>query len=380
MKNCLWCGKEVNKNRKYCSEKCRANYRKSQSKLICANCGKEVFKLKKKSVKHIFCNHKCQIEFRYKEENLKKDICIICGNEFYKKNSKHVVCSKKCSDRLQKEKKESIYREYTCDNCGKVFSVNYVKKGKHVFCDHKCSIDYASKEGRDNRKCVVCGKDFSCIKHEKTKTCSKECRDKYRSITFVGENSLTYKHDIPRSERYTFCKRCGKEFSTPPRGKGKKSQYCSRKCAKISMPNTLTKPHIKICDMLLKNNIEYEIEYEVDKYALDISVLNNSYFIEVMGAFWHTDVRNYDSPKWNKQIHIIEKDRRKKETVFLKTGINILYIWEDDINKNPVLCEELILEYINKNGNLKNYHSMNYSVENGKLQLNQNLLFPFFEQ
>ena len=41
------------------------------------------------------------------------------------------------------------------------------------------------------------------------------------------------------------------------------------------------------------------------------------------------------------------------------------------------LCEKLIIKYIQESGKLNNYHSFNYELENGNLQLKQNLVVPY---
>lgn len=54
------------------------------------------------------------------------------------------------------------------------------------------------------------------------------------------------------------------------------------------------------------------------------------------------------------------------------------YIFGNRIYNNTLLCEKLILEYIKRNGNLENYHSFNYYLdENGELILRDNLIVPY---
>ena len=60
------------------------------------------------------------------------------------------------------------------------------------------------------------------------------------------------------------------------------------------------------------------------------------------------------------QQRTILKDKQKKTYILNHNNINILYLWETDINKNPELCELLILEYIKNHGHLEHYHSFNW--------------------
>ena len=63
------------------------------------------------------------------------------------------------------------------------------------------------------------------------------------------------------------------------------------------------------------------------------------------------------------------KDKRKHTFIKNKYGIEVLYLWETDVNENLELCKELIKLYIKNNGILENYHSFNYVLNNGKLEV-----------
>jgi len=348
---------------------------------VCDFCGKKSYsKHKKSNSKNHFCSKTCELYFRYKEKNLELAKCIICNKYFYKKFKTHLTCSKECKDINSKNIRDSKRYDYVCDMCDKDFEVNYKKKGKNVFCSHECSVVFNSKNHREIRNCIICGKEFESLKHENKKTCSFECMGKHRSITFVGKDSPTYNHDITDEERYINCAGCGEIFYSQPRGNIKnKQKYCSRRCALVNMITTLTIPHAKVCDILLENVINFEIEYPIGKYSLDVFI-TDKLAIEVMGAYWHCDIRNYEKPKNEKQEKNILKDKLKKEFIFKEIGCNVLYLWEDDINKNSILCENIINKYVENNGVLNNYHSINYNYENNVLNLNDNILVPFFEK
>ena len=44
-------------------------------------------------------------------------------------------------------------------------------------------------------------------------------------------------------------------------------------------------------------------------------------------------------------------------------GIEILYLWEHDLMNNVDKCFRLVMEYIDNNGVLQNYHSFNYESD-----------------
>ena len=72
--------------------------------------------------------------------------------------------------------------EFVCENCGEKY-IGY-KNGSNRFCSGKCKAQYRRKSGVDNVKriCVVCNKEFECNKYYDTKTCSKKCGYKLRTL------------------------------------------------------------------------------------------------------------------------------------------------------------------------------------------------------
>ena len=385
MSICNFCGIEFTKisNKKYCSVDCRNKARNKRDsnkfELVCKNCNKEYSgsRYSKKSINN-FCSKNCQLEYRYKKENLQLSNCKICGIEFYQKHSNHITCSIECRNKMIKIKKENSPFCYTCENCGNSFSTPDKRQGNHIFCSHECSTIFFAKQSKVEVECPNCGKFFERAGNRKRIIfCSPKCGHEHRSKTYFGKNSPTYNHDIPDADRIAKCQKCGKTFDIKLRKK--KPKFCSKKCKIASMNTSLTKPHIKICDILCEMNLKFEIEYSINGFLLDVYI-SDDIMIEIMGKYWHCDIRNYNEPKNEKQIKNIDKDKRKKESVFNKTGGYILYLWEDDINMRPDLCKKLIEKYVRSNGKLKNYHSMNYFLNNNLLKLNDNVLVPFFEQ
>ena len=78
------------------------------------------------------------------------------------------------------------------------------------------------------------------------------------------------------------------------------------------------------------------------------------------------------------QYERIPKDKAKHTYVKNHFDIEILYIWEYDTYSDLEKCEKLILEYIKRNGDLENYHSFNYYLdENGGLKFRDSLIIPY---
>ena len=137
---------------------------------------------------------------------------------------------------------------------------------------------------------------------------------------------------------------------------------------------TLTKPQIIVNEMLDELGIEYENEYQCKYYAIDNYLTNYNLMIEVNGDYWHSSPIKYQYHQLNKmQIENIRKDKSKHTYIKRYRGIEVLYLWETDILNNPNLCKKLIMEYIQKNGVLDNYHSFNFCLKNDVICLNEHI-------
>ncbi|HBA03773.1 MAG TPA: hypothetical protein DCW51_07405, partial [Clostridium sp.] len=88
-----------------------------------------------------------------------------------------------------------------------------------------------------------------------------------------------------------------------------------------------------------------------------------------MGTYWHTDPRKYKTINYDMQVDRIRRDKAKHSYFVNNKGIEILYLWEEDILNNTQLCGTLIREYIKNKGKLENYQSFNYTTSQNKIKL-----------
>ena len=81
-----------------------------------------------------------------------------------------------------------------------------------------------------------------------------------------------------------------------------------------------------------------------------------------------------------KKVKLINDILSPIKDEYIKKYFNheILYLWEDDIYNNLLLCKRLIQKYISTNGILENYHSFNYHLENDSIVLNSSIILPYF--
>lgn len=304
--------------------------------------------------------------------------CKECRNEFNKKHKRHLFCSDYCKHKFQNRNIEKVI--VTCSNCGEKLERNKYLIGKqdNFFCDKNCESRFREKEANDIRFCETCGKEFKCKKGDKLRFCSVGCQGIWQSKYRSGKNHPSYNHSVPDEMRVKNCEHCGKEIICEP-AEFDKTKFCSKSCMLKGMKFSMTSPHILICDILNSLLIEYETEYRLGRYSFDCFVKTNELAIEIMGTYFHCDVRFYNKSINELQENSLRRDYNKKKLAE-ENNIQILYLWEHDINNNIKLCEKLILKFVKKNGFLDNYHSMNYSLNRGILCLNKKILIPYFEK
>lgn len=192
VKKCLCCGKEFKvfpseyNTKKYCGRECKYKHlgqiRRKRIIVNCANCGKEKETWPSKEKEHNFCNKKCMGEY-YSKVGTEKCICFQCGKEFIRE--KHKIKSDK------------------------------------QFCSNKCSSSYNNSKNKKRIiiKCDYCNKDIErrpCEINREGRTlnfCNKECKGKYDSEYFSGENNPNWKggHDEYRGENWERQRRSARE-------------------------------------------------------------------------------------------------------------------------------------------------------------------------
>ena len=274
-----------------------------------------------------------------------------------------------------------------CENCGKEFQ-DY-KSNHRRFCCVDCKNNYQSKQCDyyKVKKCKGCGKEFR-PKENRTQFCGFDCYYNY-----IRRNSYT---KVPRK-----CKYCGNTFYQ----NHYKQQFCSKDCAykwysefkqteeqiqlqtdKVlnaicngHIKKAYTKPHVIIDELLDSVNINHIDEYNIKYYSVDIYLPDNNLMIEIMGDYWHTNpTTKYKECKSIPQQKTVTRDKRKHTYVQRYYGIEILYLWENDINNNIELCNALINLYINEDGILKDYNSYNYELINNEIKLKDDIVQPMF--
>ena len=268
-----------------------------------------------------------------------------------------------------------------CENCGK--EIEYKPRAylvsKYHYCSHECYFEdkpnktLKGKENPDYNRidvsCSNCGKPMSIIPYRYKKTnslgesnnfCSKECLAEYRHIHYSGVNAPCYNRTWTEQEK-------------------EKLRIFQLKNS-VDLERLNTKPQIIIDSILDDLGVKYKREAIFDYYAVDNYLVDYNGIIEVMGDYWHSNPLRYNDNNYTlnevqaKQLH---RDKIKYSYIKNHYQIPILYIWETDIKRNVDMCQLLIKEYISSNCILFNYHSFNWSIIDGVLQLNNDLITPY---
>lgn len=269
---------------------------------------------------------------------------------------------------------QKIKIKVCCKECGKELIVrpSQYKKQKYFHCDehikHKPSGIHSPFYNQIEVMCTNCGGLYSVIPYDYNKTnkfgdnhnfCSQECYWQYRSKYYTKDK----------------CPMFGAHHSEENRNK--QGERILRTISSGLMPQTMSKPHMKIYNLLLEHKIEVENEHIEKYHSIDIFLTEYNLMIEIMGDYWHANPLKYNiNNLTTQQKKSIKQDKSKYTYVKKYHNINILYLWEKDINHNIDLCWNLIYEYINNNGLLDNYHSFNYHLCDNVLTINDVLVTP----
>lgn len=268
-----------------------------------------------------------------------------------------------------------------CKECGNPIEVilSVYEKNENLFCNYQCYWKfkkehalhgkYNGQYSRIKTNCTNCNKEIEVIPYDYNKKnlygdnhnfCSQKCYWEYRSKYYIGEKSVTSNRIITDEERE-------KMRITVLKNLGKADRLNS-------------KIQLSVNDILDKNNIKYDREHIVKYYSIDNYLIEYDLIIEVMGDYWHTSPLKYGKDKYlinNMQRRGITRDKQKYSYIKNHLNIEILYLWERDIEKQLDKCEALILKYVHENGILQDYNSFNYSFVNNHLILNENIIIPY---
>ena len=263
--------------------------------------------------------------------------------------------------------------EFQCDNCNKIFTKKKDKGSINKFCSRICYYEWL--------------------------------KINYRPFPVTsGSAHPSYHHDVNHE---AICEWCGKNYHIRAyRSKKGTSRFCSINCRREwyaevwsqkkswklnrrefalnqlknkSMNKVNSAPQKIINDLLYEKSIKYRNVEIIGSFSFDNYLFEHDLIIEVMGTYFHCDIRKFKEINYKNQLTRIKMDKIKHSFILSNYHTEILYLWEKDIMKNLKLCSLLINKYLENNGQIDNYHSINYEIIKNKLCLKNEIIFPYME-
>lgn len=413
--NCSNCDTEIERTENgvekfenhFCSKACSDEFSKGR------------INVKNRKGQNVNCYNCCK-EFYLADYRIKSQERYFCGNECRKIWLKSEEFSQLISQ-VERDKVERI--KVICHTCSIEFDKlpSDMRSEKH-FCSDVCrnvffiSINPNPKKDKIKVNCEQCQKNLevheSIANSNKWHFCSRECYATYRSEKLIGDKVYNYQNIIVN------CDNCGDETKvTQYQLENRKNVFCCQGCyyefrskyyirenhpqfgvektpeqiermriitanriANGDFPQTNTSIQTKTRELVRHLKYSFEEEIQFKYYVLDFYHKESNLAIEVMGDYWHVNPLRFT--EYNSLHDIQKKDvkRDKSKKTYLKKyyNINVLYLWEYDINNRIDVCEELIKCYYNSNGILADYNSFNYEIIKGELKLKEQIIQPYF--
>lgn len=254
--------------------------------------------------------------------------------------------------------------EYECEYCGsKVLTTIYkYTHSKHRFCNDKCMKGWQSVIWKGSKSPKYTSVEVKCDCCDKSFIQKKSAYDRCKSFHYCSEpcKRQHYAEVVSQTDEWR-----------------ESNRLVALNNLKNGVYSTNTDIQIIINNLLNDLNIEYQNEFIINPFSLDIYLEEYNLSIEVNGDYWHCNRTIYDKIIYNTQTYRIKSDYMKNRMVGEILNHKILWLWEKDIKNNIELCKKLILLYINNKGELLNYNSFNYYLENDEIKLKSKKIIPY---
>jgi len=298
------------------------------------------------------------------------------------------------------KQKTGIY--INCEFCGKLVykTKTEYNRQKHHFCSNRCQFLKKRNDTYEHRKCEICGNDIYVSKKSTQRFCSEDCQHAwqkkntgfknpkfqggYKVCPICGDTFLLGKYRYENGRQHFCSDNCrrvwyGSVWSQSKERKEESRRRAANQLSAISA-KTQTKPQIMVNNLLEGMGIEYRNEENFEYYSIDNYLPEQNLIIEVMGDYWHCSPIKYSIPCNDIQRKNIRRDKAKHSYIKNRYNIEILYLWEQDINNDINKCSKLISAYLCSKGTLPNFHSFNYEIVDENISLNKQITTPFQEK
>lgn len=279
-KKCLECKKDffveiksgsggtASLRRKYCSDKCKREYKFKNGKnnlitVLCEICKKQIKKFPSLVKEKNYCSRKCQNLALNGIQQISQKKCLICKKEYSYiftsiNGKKRKYCSYECSKKVQRPK---TGQNLNCLNCSKEFYCKKYQLNIRKYCSDSCQYESQSKgikkiptNGRTGYR-----KDLPDDQYFKSSFEADYAR-------YLIHNSILYEY-----EKYTFKTVIDdkEKFYTPDFYLPKEDKFIELKGSKT---RSKYNKNLDCVEYLKNNNKNIDIIYMVDfyKYLKDL--------------------------------------------------------------------------------------------------------------
>ena len=163
-----------------------------------------------------------------------------------------------------------------------------------------------------------------------------------KSGPFQKPRSKTVKKRITKKTEETKDKRLPRALNPKPKRRGPRPHKQEYGTSKLEQRFAR--------DFLDKLGIEYKYQFKAESIGryYDFRGMPKGAIIEVQGSYWHGDKRLYEEEDLNRtQKKNIKVDEIKRRWCS-QNGIKLIYVWEEDINKDPEGVMDMLRRELDK--------------------------------
>jgi len=107
---------------------------------------------------------------------------------------------------------------------------------------------------------------------------------------------------------------------------------------KAGLPDS--KLEVTFQNLLKELNIPFQCQFQLDYKFYDFKIKGKKILIEVDGDYWHCNPKKYPDGPINKKQQFAIKNDKFKNLLAKKSGYTLIRVWEEDINKRPLVVLE----------------------------------------
>ena len=240
-----------------------------------------------------------------------------------------------------------------CGTCNKKSNICFKKNGATGFFwkDYMCGRNEGLKNWSKNAKITRCGKNNPMFGKKPWNLNMNKDNSEYGkklSLHKTGKkpSSKTKEKQSESAKKRLIHGHTGHKHSEYSKSLMSKSTLNGIKNGRFK--HTKTKPHIKMCEILKRMNVQFEEEKIIDCWSFDLYIKDWDIFIEVDGDYFHSNPKIYpDGPKTKTQKINFYRDSKKNQFCIDKK-IKLIRFWESDILNNEELIEKEIVCKLNQ--------------------------------